>query len=77
MILMEELVYETGELKLNGDLWLGGIPRPCFCNPKSFCNRKTCKSFIGPRKMADGKTGFELCDCNVVIKADGFMKETA
>lgn len=75
MRLMDDMVCETGELKLNGELWLNGQPRPCFCNPTVNCNRKTCKTFIGPQKMAGDKTGFELCNANVVIKAGGFVKE--
>ena len=75
MMLMKGLRYEAGELKLNGELWLDGQPRPCFCNPTVNCNRKTCKTFVGPQKLAGGETGFELCDANVTIAAGGFVRE--
>ena len=75
MMLMKELRCETAELKLNGELWLDGRPRPCFCNPMVNCNRKTCKTFIGPQKLAGGETGFELCDCNMIVAAGGFVRE--
>ena len=75
MMLMKGLRCEAGELKLNGELWLDGKSRPCFCNPTVNCNRKTCKTFVGPQKLAGGETGFELCDCNVTIAAGGFVRE--
>ena len=76
MTLIPTLVANHATLKINGELWIEGRPRKCGCNSSGRCNRKLCKTFIGPQKMAEGKTGFELCDCNVVIEAGGFVKET-
>ena len=68
------LVADHATLKLNGELWIEGKPRKCDCNPSGRCNRKLCKTFRGPQKLALGTTGFELCDCTVEVKV--FVRET-